>query len=72
MPTNETINNTVAETATEMVNNSGSKDMLVAGLGFLGGVAITIAVVKGVEFVSTKRQEKKKAKADKPKLVPAE
>ena len=72
MPTNETINNTVAETATEMVNNSVSKDRIVTGLGFLGGVLVTIITIKGIEFVSTKRQEKKKAKADKPKLVPAE
>lgn len=75
MPTNneemiiETANTTAEAVAAKA---TGSKDMLIVGLGFFGGVALTLGVIKGVGFVKTKCQEKKEAKADKAKVVPAE
>ena len=69
----EMIIETVDTTAeTVAAKATGSKDMLVVGVGVLLGIAATIGTIKVVDFAKTKRQEKKEAKADKAKVVPAE
>ena len=66
MPTNneemiiETANTTAEAVATKA---TGSKDMLIVGVGVLLGIAATIGTIKVIDFAQTKHQEKKEAKA---------
>ena len=65
MPNNEVVMGTVNTVANEAVKKADKTGILFVGLGFLGGVGLTVGAIEGVKAIKHKRSEKKAKKEKK-------
>lgn len=70
MNNKETIMDTVNTAAQEVVKKTDKTGIILAGLGFLGGAALTVGVVKGTKKVKKMLADKKEKKTTSQVVVP--